>query len=362
LKGLSPLARYYREVKEKPRWIRLAEHMNALMVRDMRTLEPDYFSILVARYSSLAYRHTHVPNLLFLAITLEGLLQTIAARVMFQGVPTDAGAVIPIKRFEIDGYKSFAATWALLLWSRDEVLVPYAGEGFVKAKINDYNNAKTLFIVDSVDDVIEFTDPRIMERALVYRGDLYSIYYDYTRLGVKPPSSIAIGNSYIFDHQKGPMKLQKTTVYVIKRPLTFIFASVYSVVWRLVDFAWRNEFPVSRGDVSVKELLKVLPSIGFKKEAVLEEADEYLCDICGALGPESFLFAEVDGGKGFIALRPMPVELWKPDEITWSFSFNVRPTPPYHYGIFGPRKTPRTLHIIPGSIVARLPKLKYEVG
>jgi len=278
-------------------------------------------------------------------LSLEGILQSAATWYFTRGVPVKFhGAPVPLKMFyhPETGYRSFASTFPLLM--RDGKLwAPYKG-GYVPAEIRDDGTIVADDAVKPLPFLRHFTAV-----ATVFRGERFITYYDFLRLGKKPPSTIVKG---AYDMAAGPAKNLLSYVPVLKYPLVYIAAGFSDVVSQLL-----NEMFVGYGWKGMGSIVDI-------------HVEQHFMLDSGRLRtpyPEEFLFADTKSGRGYVLLRPMPVRIWRRDDVVWGAGVAEtlqRNVPPYHYTSSDPgnRDVRVELHYLPGVIVRRVPELEYVVG
>lgn len=301
-----------------------------------------------------------VPHRLFpsrkLLLAVESLMQSVIAEELFGGVEVDSGAPIPIKRVEAEGtdgrtYRFFAATFPLLEpWGEDGALYVPFREGYARASVDGGLPVR----VDS-DEVHPLTD--FTRVSLVFKGEFFTVWYDFPLLGIRPPKRVAGG--FTVEPVRGPLRNRVTYARTLEATIRYHFA-----VPRLPRRKAPQFFEFVRS-VYEEFGLKLLGGIGWKG---LGTVINYDFSTVSVGRPEDLLFAKYERGgrEYYVLLRPMPSALWRRSEIVYGAlteEVTLRITPPYYVrlDVDYRRKDVFVPQLLPGCIVSTLPEIRWEV-
>jgi hypothetical protein len=316
------------------------------LVRAIKTASPGRTLAVTMKMIGYPLNPKQTGNNFFL--TIEGFFQGIALEYFARGATVKHGAPIPIKRVLVanngKARRMFASTFAILsipVKEGDEFVrhnyIPFLNN-FVRAGIDKDG----IYVLDDNDvkTIRDFT-----MRLGVLRGAPFELYYDYLRLGKKPPTSIF---GFVFDERRGPM-------HNLIRYLDYVVA----------DFMYIFNFPDIENKDMRRDLLTIIYNAPYIRPAGYGYLGfgviaDYVVSILNRkqLDPDRYLFANYND-KYWIALRPIPRDVV---DKNWIVAGRLRyrsinPNPPY-YSASG-AKTP-IVHYLPGVIFREKPDVEWE--
>ena len=243
------------------------------------------------------------------------------------------------------GYHSYAATFPLVEVDNGSTIRLYAPYKGIWAPAEIRGGKVVVIDTDRDGFVYDISRARNIIKLLPVRGDPYEIYYDYLRLGLRPPRSIL---GYIINEQRGPLKL--------------FFDEVPTLVGRVHYLAALVSLDGVKTEAR-KLVERRFAGYGYRHMGAILSIEESIL-VPGRLPkPHEFLLAETESGEGYVLLRPLPANFWSPADVVYSFGLEAvfRNAPPYYYRNTG-SGTVQTLHFLPGTVVSEVPELEYYSG